>query len=167
MCRSVADAALLLSAITGTDPSDAASKAGAGKGKTDYAKFLDPKGLEGARIGVPRKGLYGQSAPADRLVEAAIADMKRLGAVIVDPADIETTSAFEKTELEVLLYEFKTDLNLYLAPLPNAHVRTLKDLIAFNEKNRDAEMPFFGQEIFEMAERRAVDREGVPRRPRP
>ena len=154
MCRSVADAALLLSAIAGTDPSDAASKAGAGKGKTDYTKFLDPKGLEGARIGVPRKGLYGQSAPADRLVEAAIADMKRLGAVIVDPADIETTSAFEKTELEVLLYEFKTDLNLYLAALPNARARTLKDLIAFNEKNRDREMPFFGQEIFEMAEKK-------------
>jgi amidase len=154
MCRTVADAALLLSAITGTDPSDPASRAGAGKGKTDYTKFLDPKGLEGARIGVPRKGLYGQSAPADRLVEAAIADMKRLGAVIVDPADIETTSAFEKTELEVLLYEFKTDLNLYLAALGNARARTLKDLIAFNEKNRDKEMPFFGQEIFEMAEKK-------------
>jgi amidase len=154
MCRTVADAALLLSVIAGTDPSDAASKGGAGKGKTDYTKFLDPKGLEGARIGVPRKGLYGQSAPADRLVEAAIADMKRLGAVIVDPADIETTSAFEKTELEVLLYEFKTDLNQYLAALKNGRVLTLKDLIAFNEKNRDREMPFFGQEIFEMAEKK-------------
>jgi amidase len=154
MCRTVADAALLLSAITGTDPSDPASKAGAGKGKTDYTTFLDPKGLQGARIGVPRKGLYGQSAPADRLVEAAIADMKRLGAVIVDPADIETTSAFEKTELEVLLYEFKTDLNLYLATLKNNRVQTLKDLIAFNEANRDREMPFFGQELFEMAEKK-------------
>ena len=154
MCRTVADAALLLSAIAGTDPSDAASKAGAGRGHADYTKFLDPKGLEGARIGVPRKGLYGQSVPADRLVEAAIADMKRLGAVIVDPADIETTSAFEKTELEVLLYEFKADLNLYLAALPNARVRTLKDLIEFNEKNRQREMPYFGQEIFEMAEKK-------------
>jgi amidase len=153
MCRTVADAALLLSAIAGTDPSDPASKAGAGKGKTDYTTFLDPKGLEGARIGVPRKGLYGQNAPADRLVEAAIADMKRLGAVIVDPAEIETTSAFEKTELEVLLYEFKADLNLYLAALKNNRVQSLKDLIAFNERNRDTEMPFFGQEIFEMAEK--------------
>src|SRR5258708_16063514 len=80
--------------------------------------------------------------------------MKRRGAVSVDPADIETTSAFEKTELEVLLYEFKTDLNLYLAALPNARARTLKDLIAFNEKNRNREMPFFGQEIFEMAEKK-------------
>jgi amidase len=154
MCRSVADAALLLSVIAGTDPSDPASKAGAGKGKADYTKFLDPKGLAGARIGIPRKGLYGQSAPADRLVEAALADMKRLGAVIVDPADIETTSAFEKTELEVLLYEFKTDLNLYLAALGNGRVRTLKDLIAFNEENKQREMPYFGQEIFEMAEKK-------------
>lgn len=154
MCRTVADAAFLLSAIAGTDPSDPASKAGAGKGKPDYSKFLDPKGLEGARIGVPRKGLYGQSAPADRLVEAAIADMKRLGAVIVDPADIDTTGAFEKNELEVLLYEFKADLNVYLAALPNARVRSLKDLIDFNEKNRQTEMPYFGQEIFEMAEKK-------------
>jgi amidase len=154
MCRTVADAALLLSAIAGTDPSDPASKAAAGKGKPDYTKFLDPKGLEGARIGVPRKGLYGQNAPADRLVEAAIADMKRLGAVIVDPADIETTSAFEKNELEVLLYEFKADLNVYLFALPNARVRTLKDLIDFNDKNRQREMPYFGQEIFEMAEKK-------------
>jgi amidase len=154
MCRTVADAAFLLSAIAGTDTSDPASKAGAGRGKSDYTKFLDPKGLEGARIGVPRKGLYGQSAPADRLVEAAIADMKRLGAVIVDPADIETTSAFEKIELEVLLYEFKADLNVYLAALPNARARTLRDLIEFNEKNRQREMPYFGQEIFEMAEKK-------------
>jgi amidase len=152
MCRTVTDAAFLLSAIAGTDPSDPASKAGAGKGKPDYTKFLDPKGLEGARIGVPRKGLYGQSAPADRLVEAAIADMKRLGAVIVDPADIETASAFEKTELEVLLYELKADLNVYLAALGNARARTLKDLIDFNEKNRQREMPYFGQELFEMAQ---------------
>ncbi|HEX2800053.1 MAG TPA: amidase, partial [Thermoanaerobaculia bacterium] len=154
MCRTVADAAFLLSAIAGTDPSDPASKAGAGKGKPDYSKFLDPKGLEGARIGVPRKGLYGQNAPADRLVEAAIADMKRLGAVIVDPADIDTTGAFEKNELEVLLYEFKADLNVYLAALPNARARSLKDLIDFNEKNRQTEMPYFGQEIFEMAEKK-------------
>ena len=154
MCRTVADAAVLLSGIAGTDPSDPASKAGAGKGKPDYTVFLDPKGLEGARIGVARKGLFGQNAPADRLVEAAIADMKRLGAVIVDPADVETTGAFEKNELEVLLYEFKADLNVYLAALPNARARSLKDLIEFNEKNRQREMPYFGQEIFEMAEKK-------------
>jgi amidase len=154
MCRTVADAAILLSAIAGADPADPPTGAAAAKGKPDYTKFLDPKGLEGARIGVPRKGLYGQSAPADRLVEAAIADMKRLGAVIVDPADVETVGTFEKDEFDVLLYEFKADLNTYLAALPGARARSLKDLIEFNEKNRAREMPYFGQEIFEMAEKK-------------
>src|SRR5439155_27196545 len=107
MCRTVADAAALLSAMTGADPADSATKASAGNVKSDYTKFLDPRGLAGARIGVPRKVFFGQSAPADRLVEAAIADMKRLGAVIVDPADIDNANAFEKTEIEVLLYELK------------------------------------------------------------
>ena len=154
MCRTVADAAALLSAMTGADPADPASKASAGNVKSDYTKFLDPRGLAGARIGVPRKVFFGQSAPADRLVEAAIADMKRLGAVIVDPADIDNANAFEKTEIEVLLYELKADLNAYLAGLPKARVRTLADVIAFNEKNRDREMPYFGQELFEKAERK-------------
>ena len=104
---------------------------------------------------MPRKGLFGQSAPADRLVEAAIADMKKLGAVIVDPADIATVGEIDRREFEVLLYEFKADLNAYLAGLPASpgRSRTLADLIAFNEKNRDREMPYFGQEIFEQAEK--------------
>jgi amidase len=154
MCRTVTDAAILLSALAGVDPADPATRASAGKAPADYTKFLDPKGLEGARIGVPRKGLFGQSPAADRIVEAAILEMKKLGAVLVDPANIETAGGFEKSELEVLLYEFKTDLNAYLASLPNARAKTLKDLIEFNEKNRDREMPFFGQEIFEMAEKK-------------
>lgn len=154
MCRTVADAAALLAAMSGADPSDPATKDASSRGSRDYTKALDPKGLQGARIGVPRKVLYGQNAAADRIVERALEDMKKLGAVIVDPADIETAGAFEKTELEVLLYEFKTDLNLYLASLPNARVKTLKDLIEFNEKNRDREMPYFGQELFVMAEKK-------------
>jgi len=152
MCRTVADAAALLTAMTGADPADPASKASAGNVKSDYTKFLDPRGLAGARIGVPRKVFFGQSAPADRLVEAAIAEMKRLGAVIVDPADVDNANAFEKTEIEVLLYEFKADVNAYLAGLPKARVRTLADVIAFNEKNRALEMPYFGQELFERAQ---------------
>jgi amidase len=154
MCRTVADAAALLAAMAGPDPADPATKDAAGRGSRDYTKSLDPKGLQGMRIGVPRKVLYGQNAAADRIVERALEDLKKLGAVIVDPADIETASAFEKTELEVLLYEFKTDLNLYLASLPNARIRTLKDAIEFNEKNRDREMPFFGQELFLQAEKK-------------
>ena len=154
MCRTVTDAAILLGAISGTDPADPATKESTAKAFRNFAKLLDPKGLEGARIGVPRKVFFGQSAPADRVVERAIEEMKRLGAVVVDPADVENASAFEKTELEVLLYEFKADLNAYLAGLPGARPRTLSALIEFNEKNRDREMPYFGQEIFVMAEKK-------------
>jgi amidase len=154
LCRTVTDAAILLGAISGTDPADPATKESTAKAFRNFAKLLDPKGLEGARIGVPRKVFFGQSAPADRVIEKAIEEMKRLGAVIVDPADVENASAFEKTELEVLLYEFKADLNAYLAGLPGARPRTLSALIEFNEKNRDREMPYFGQEIFVMAEKK-------------
>jgi amidase len=155
MCRTVADAAILLSALAGPDPADAATRSAGEKGAADYTRFLDPNGLKGARIGVPRKGLFGQSPAADRLVEAAIAEMKRLGAVIVDPADIETVDGFsgsDTSELAVLLYELKADLNAYLASLPSPRVRTLADVIDFNQKNKDREMPYFGQELFIQAQ---------------
>ena len=155
MTRTVTDAAVLLTAMAGADPSDSATSASAGKAAADYMKFLDPKGLAGARIGVARKGLFGQNPPADRVVERAIEDMKKAGAVIVDPADVETVGGFDAsggfpgTELTVLLYEFKADLNAYLAALPPGDgPRTLAALIEFNEKNRDREMPYFGQETF-------------------
>jgi amidase len=161
MTRSVADAAILLSALAGTDAADRATAAAAGRAAPDYTKFLDPKGLAGARIGVVRKGLFGQSPAADRLVEAAIADMKKLGATIVDPADIETVGGFEGSsgfpgsEFVVLLYEFKADLNAYLASLPPGDgPRSLEALIDFNEKNRQREMPYFGQEIFVDAQKK-------------
>jgi amidase len=157
MCRTVADAAILLSALAGPDPADAATRSAGEKGAADYTRFLDPNGLKGARIGVPRKGLFGQSPAADRLVEAAIAEMKRLGAVIVDPADIETVDGFsgsDTSELAVLLYELKADLNAYLASLPSPRVRTLADVIDFNQKNKDREMPYFGQELFETAQKK-------------
>ena len=152
MGRTVADAAVLLTAMAGADPSDGATKDAVGKA-ADFTRFLDPKGLSGARIGIPRKGLYGQSPAADRLVEAAIAEMKRQGAVVVDPADIATVSDLGESEFEVLLFEFKADLNAYLAALgPRSKYHALKELIDFNEKNRLREMPYFGQEIFEKAE---------------
>ncbi|HEY6051406.1 MAG TPA: amidase [Thermoanaerobaculia bacterium] len=156
MARTVADAAVLLSALAGADPADGATRDSAGHSHPDYTKFLQAGGLAGLRIGVPRKGLFGQNAHADRLVEAAISDLKKLGAEIVDPADIATVGETDKTEFEVLLYEFKADLNAYLAGLPAApgRPRTLADLIAFNDKNRDREMPFFGQEIFLQAEKK-------------
>jgi amidase len=157
MARTVADAAILLAALAGSDAADPATRESLGRARPDYAASLAPGGLTGMRIGVPRKGLFGQSAPADRLAEAAIADLKKLGAVVVDPADIDTAGELDKSEFEVLLYEFKADLNTYLAGLPGppgARPRTLAELIAFNERNRDREMPFFGQEIFLQAERK-------------
>jgi len=153
MGRTVTDAAILLTALAGVDPADAATRESAGKAAPDYAKFLDPKGLAGARIGVPRKSLFGQSPAADRVVEAAIAEMKKAGAVIVDPVDLVSASEINESEFEVLLYEFKADLNVYLSGLgTRAKSRTLAELIDFNDKNRDREMPYFGQEIFVRAE---------------
>jgi len=152
MARSVADAAILLTALAGFDAADAATRPLSGKAPVDYTKYLDPKGLAGTRIGVPRKKLFGQSPASDAVVEAAIEVMKREGAVIVDPADIATAGETDDSEFEVLLYEFKADLNAYLASLPKNRYRTIKDLIDFNNQNRDREMPYFGQEIFEKAQ---------------
>ncbi len=154
MTRTVTDAAILLSAIAGPDPADAATKDAGRRGQRDYTRVLDPNGLKGARIGIPRKGLFGNPA-ADRIAEAAIGEMKRQGAVIVDPANIPTLGQFGRAEEEVLLYEFKADLNKYLAGLgPGAPVKTLADIIAFNEQHKDREMPYFGQELFLRAEKK-------------
>jgi amidase len=148
MARTVRDAAVLLGALAGSDPRDPASAPADGKRATDYTKFLDPEGLKGARIGVARK-IAGFDARVDRLMDDAIAEMKRRGAVIVDPADIPHTGEYDDSELEVLLYELKADLAAYLATRgPQVPVRTLADVIAFNEAHRATEMPYFGQELF-------------------
>ena len=132
MARTVADAALLLGVLTGDD----------------YTKSLDPNGLRGARIGVARDKFFGFSEETDRVIEAAIAEMKRRGAEIVDPADIPTAGKFDDSESEVLSYEFKNDLNLYLGALvPKAPMHSLADVIAFNESHREREMPYFGQDL--------------------
>jgi amidase len=155
MARSVADAAVLLGAMVGRDAKDAATTASAGKALTDYTNVLRPDGLKGARLGVARKKYFGYSPPTDRLIEAAIADMKAKGAVIVDPADIATAGQLDDCELEVLLYEFKADLDAYLGRLgPSSAVHSLKDVIAFNEREKAREMPFFGQELLLMAEKK-------------
>jgi amidase len=155
MARTVRDAAILLGAFAGADPADPITKQGVAKGLADYTKFLDPNGLRGARIGIPRKGLYGQSVAADRLAEAAIDVMRKLGAVIVDPADIATYGELDRSELVVLHYEFKADLNAYLTRLgPKAPVHSLQEAIEFNERHKDREMPYFGQEIFLEAEKK-------------
>ena len=152
MCRSVHDAAILLSALTGVDPEDPASAASAGKFQTNYAQYCDPNGLKGARIGVARK-YFGFNDAVDALMEESLDVMKRQGATLVDPADIETLGKFDDTELLVFLYELKADLNAYLSRLgPSAPVHTLKDIIEYNDRNRQKEMPYFGQDLFIKAE---------------
>lgn len=154
MARTVTDAAILLGALVAADPDDPVTKIGTQKGSTDYRKFLDAHGLKGMRIGVVRKGLFDHSPAADRIAADAIAEMKRQGAIVVDPADIATMGQVDDPELEVLLYEFKSDLNAYLAGLGPGGSCSLEDLIAFNERNREREMPYFGQELFVRAQKK-------------
>jgi amidase len=152
MARTVADAAALLAALQGVDPRDEATAASEGRAPADYSAALDPGGLRGARIGVLRGRFVGYSPASDRIFEAALAKMQELGAVLVDPAELPHAGEYDDTELEVLLYEFKHDLNAYLATRQGLPVKTLADLIAFNDTNREREMPYFGQEIFTMAQ---------------
>jgi amidase len=148
LARTVRDAAIVLGTMVGVDAEDAASSLSQGKGLNDYTKFLDPKGLNGARIGVVRK-YFGFSDSVDRLMEGSLSVLKSQGAVLVDPVEIETLGKFDESEFTVFLYELKTNLNKYLERLgPSAPVKNLREVIAFNEKNRDKEMPFFGQDIF-------------------
>jgi amidase len=152
MCRTVRDAAILLGALTGVDPDDSATAASAGKSSTDYAQFCDPNGLKGARIGVARK-YFGFNDGVDALMEQSLDAMRKQGATLVDPADIETFGKFDESELLVFMYELKADLNAYLARLGgHAPVHTLKEIIDFNERNRPKEMPYFGQDLFVKAE---------------
>jgi amidase len=154
MTRTVADAAALLTALTGVDPRDAMTKRSIGRA-SDYTTALNADALKGARIGVARNRFFGYSPAADRVVEAAIAEMKARGATIVDPADIPTAAMLDDCGLEILLYEFKADLNGYLSKLgPSAKVHSLEDLIAFNEREKAREMPYFGQELFVNAQKK-------------
>jgi amidase len=148
MCRTLCDAAIFLGALTGVDPEDAATAASAGKSQTDYVQYCDLNGLKGARIGVARK-YFGFSDAVDALMEQSLGVLKQQGATLVDPADIETLGKFDDSEFLVFLYELKADLNAYLERLgPGAPVRTLQDIIEFNDRNRQKEMPYFGQDIF-------------------
>lgn len=148
MCRTVRDAAILLSVLTGVDPEDQATAASAGKSQTNYEQYCDPNGLRGARIGVARK-YFGFSDAVDAIMAQSIDVLKKQGATIIDPADIETLGKFDHSELTAFMYELKADLNAYLARLgPSAPVKTLKDIIEFNDRNRQKEMPFFGQDLF-------------------
>ncbi len=152
MCRTVRDAAIVLGALAGVDVDDFVTLPSPWKISTDYTQFLKADGLRGARIGVVRK-YFGFSDTVDALMETALDAMRRQGAVLVDSADIETIGKTGDNETLVLLYELKADMNAYLAKLgPNAPMKSLKDLIDFNERNREKEMPYFGQDMFVKAE---------------
>ena len=152
MARTVTDAAIILGALTGEDPRDKTTAESRGKAYADYTRFLDKDGLKGMRIGVARQYL-GFNEAVDKLIKESKDAMGRLGASFIDPADIPTKGKFDDSEFEVLLYEFKADLNAYLASLgASAPMRSLKELIDFNESKASFEMLYFGQDIFEKAQ---------------
>lgn len=153
MTRSVADAAALLGPLTGVDPRDPSTNVSRGKSATSYEKFLDPAGLKGARIGVARE-LAGFNDLVDASLNEAIAAMRSAGATVVDPVKMATAGKYGDAEGVVLDYEFKAGLNAYFASLgPDAPVKTLAELIAFNERETAREMPWFAQEIFVRAQK--------------
>jgi amidase len=149
MARTVTDAAILLGAMTGVDGRDPATRRSAKRGLTDYTPFLDPNGLKGARIGVART-LFGSDLRVARIMEQSLDAMKQAGAILVD-VELKSSDAFGKTELEVLLFEFKADLDAYLASCTDAPVRSMADVVKFNEENRARVLPYFGQERMEAA----------------
>ena len=154
MARTVSDAAVMLGLLTGLDSGDEATSAAEDKKSEDYSRFLDADGLKGTRIGVARN-FFGFNDMVDQLMEEAIKNMREKGAEIIDPANIETEKEIGDIEFDVLLFEFKDDLNRYLSNLPaSVTCRSLTDLIAFNEANKDKEMPWFGQELFTMADKK-------------
>ncbi|MFN8549228.1 MAG: amidase [Candidatus Eisenbacteria bacterium] len=153
MARTVTDVALLLGAMTGVDPRDSATTAGADHAGIDYTRFLDARGLQGARLGVPRKRLFGYHDLTDKLIEEAITLLKREGAEVIELPELPHLGEYDESEYTVLLYEFKADLNAYLAARGGTvEQHSLAELIAWNERNRATSMPYFGQEIFVAAE---------------
>lgn len=151
MARSVTDAALLLTALAGPDPRDPVSLNS--PASTDYALFLQPGSLRGARLGVTRNFLGNHPELAQRY-EAALGLLRSLGAELIDPANLTNEAQYGKSELAVLLYEFKADLNAYLAAHPQAPRRSLDEIIAFNQRESARVMPYFGQERMEQAQKK-------------
>jgi amidase len=155
MARTVEDAAILLEVLAAVDPRDRATMDASRPNPIAYRAALDANGLRGARIGVARAKFFGYSDAADRIANRAIERMRELGAVIVDPADIPNAGTYDQSEMDVLQYEFKADLNAYLGALaPAAKAHSLAEVIAFNEANRTLEMPFFGQELMLEAQKK-------------
>jgi amidase len=149
MTLSVADAALMLSVMAGSDPSDPATVEADAR-KKDYMAALDPNALQGKRIGVARF-LAGYHGATDAAFEQALEDLKEAGAQLVDIASFPARRDMSNAEFVILLAEFKAGLNDYLATSPaTVKARTLDDLIAFNAAT-PAETEFFNQDLFEEA----------------
>jgi amidase len=150
--RNVTDAAVVLGAMTGIDPDDPATAAQAGHVSSDYTQYLHASALQGARIGVWRQGNFGASPETDAIMEQTISRLSSLGATIVDPANIPIEPAYDP-EFTALLFEFKHDIAQYLqAHTAAGYPKTLQDLIDFDNAHAAQEMPYFGQEIFQLAQ---------------
>jgi len=153
IARTVEDAALLLGAMTGVDPLDNATRASDGRGQRDYTPYLKKDGLKDARIGVVRAGGRGLHPGAQKAMEESIAAMKSQGATIVDSVDLGEANRLGGASQQVLLYEFKAGLNAYLGRLrSDVAVHSLEELIAFNDRHAAEELPYFGQEMFHLAQ---------------
>ena len=153
MARTVRDAAILLSALTGEDSRDTPTILSRGRAKADYNEFLSSGDLRGLRLGAARNQ-FGGHERVHKVMESALQALRELGAEVID-VELPNAGKYDDTEYEVLLYEFKHYLNAYLAGrgMP-AGRRTLAELIAWNQANRDRELRYFGQEIFEAAEKK-------------
>ncbi len=156
IARTVADAAVLLAAMAGSDPADPATE-NAGSESAGYAAFLDPAALEGARIGVWRAGSAQADAATGAVLEAALTRLRSRGAQLVDPVQLEDADKINEPEFAALAHEFKHDLNAYLAGLGGEHPVDLAGLIAFNARHARTVLEHFGQELFEQAEATSGD----------
>ncbi len=152
MARTVKDAAILLGAMAGIDPEDDATRDKERVAYSDYTKFLSDDGLKGTRIGIVRK-YFGFLPSVDKIMESSLEILRKNGAVLIDPVEIESLGKFDDSELTVLLYELKADMKAYLDRRGNdKSIHTLKDIIEFNKKHESDEMPYFKQELFLQAE---------------
>jgi amidase len=146
MARTVTDAAIMLGMMTGIDKLDPATKSSKNHRFKKVSKFLDLDGLKGVRIGVARN-MAGSNPKIIKIFELCIEVMRQLGAVVIDPVTVPNFDKFSATEVEVLHYEFKADLNKYLKALPDdARVHSMEDVIKFNEKNEHRVLQYYGQE---------------------
>ncbi len=156
MTMTVADAAILLTAMAGADPADPATDAAAGHA-CDYAGWLDAGALDGARLGVWRAGSEGADAATIAVLETALATLRRAGAKVGDPVELTDADKFGEPEFAALTHEFKHDINAYLAGIGGDHPADLAGLIAFNSSHAGTVMAHFGQELFTEAEATSGD----------